>query len=289
MKRQIIAMAMLALLICGASPTLAAETPKSFRADIARIYNFPVGKLSDEQRVAKAAEMDVFWKKVEKDKASLLPVLRQEIGNPANPAFFAFDGAALLRSLSDDKADGQLALDAITRIDPKLVSGEGYVSTIHRFAVEGYDVVPAALKIADQPDFNIYYGFHVMPMNQFNALVYMLFPLEEQRFVGALVNRLMIEKNEKTQKSLIITLSFAVTPEAQAGLRVFLMRKDIGGEVRKEAKKRVDYKGHTHDASESANAIRKRRRAITTRSIGHSFWNDFHEASEALMHKVQLP
>jgi hypothetical protein len=282
-------MGFIAALALAPTPAFAAQDAAAFHAEIAKLYDFPIGKLSNEKMVEKSGELDVFWKKVEKEKAAYLPMLRKELTNTANPPFFAFDGASLLRSISEDRADRQLALDSITRGGPTIASGEGYVSIVHAFAVEGYDVTQAALRLADKPDFFVYYGFHVMPMTQFNALLYMLFPMDEKLFVGALAQRLEVEKNPKTQKALVLTLALTVTPEGNAALRNFVARKDISGDLRKEAEKRIAYKGHTHDASEAADAIRARRRAIAGRPIGHDFWNDFHEASEALMHKVQLP
>jgi hypothetical protein len=278
----------LLLALCAASPANAAlQSPADFHAEIGKIYDFPIGKLSREEMVKKSAELDVFWKKVDAEKATYLPMLRKELTDASNPKFFAFDGATLLRSISDDRADGQLALDSISRTDPKNASGEGYVGTIHSFAVDGYDVRAAAMKFADSPDFFIYYGFHVMPMDQFNALIYMLFPMEEKVFAGDLAKRLEVESNPKTQLTLVKLVYLTVTPEGQAALTAFCGRKKRDSKVAKECKTKVDYKGHTHDASETEDAIRKRRREIASGSIGHSFWNNFHEASEALVFKVK--
>jgi hypothetical protein len=126
-----------------------------------------------------------------------------------------------------------------------------------------------------------------MPMDQFNALIYMLFPMEEKAFVGDLAKRMEMETNPKTQVALVKLLYLTVTPEGQAALNAFCGRKKLDSKVVKECKTKIAYKGHTHNASETEDAIRKRRREIASGSIGHSFWNSFHEASEALVFKVK--
>ncbi len=279
---------LLALSLAAASPCYAA-TQADLHAEIAALYTMKPGGLPIEQRIAKSAELDKFWQKIRADKKTYLPLLRSELRADGNPTFFYFDGAQLLRTLSSDRADGELALASIGRVGPKEVAVDGYAGALHLLAVDGFDVSALAMRFADQPKLEYFYGFHVTPMNQLSTLIWTLFPLGEERFVPVITERLRTEKNEATQKTLVFMLALAVTPEASAALTEFAARKEIGRSIRAEAKKRIAYKGHTHPHFEtlSADELRKRRRAaISGSNMRHGYWTEFHELSEALMHAV---
>ena len=93
------------------------DTQAEMHQRVVELYYFSPHKLTDAGRKTKSAEMDVFWGEVKTHPNLELPLLRVELRDTSNPAFFMEDGSELLTSLSKDQSDRQLAADARARCD----------------------------------------------------------------------------------------------------------------------------------------------------------------------------
>jgi len=187
-----------------ATATPAPVDAQSFHADIARLYpnqREEIERRGGAERVAR--EIDAIWTRARSDPAAYLPLLRAELGRTDNPAFFYMDAANLLRSLSRDRADGELALATLTRVPWPLVDRVGYLVAINDYARDGYDTSAAALRWLDFPadeEVMVQPPLHIFYYGGIEAMVFSLFPMEEERFVGALIARLATARSAAGDK-----------------------------------------------------------------------------------------
>src|SRR5690606_11004913 len=98
---------------------------------IDNIYNFKPSLLTDEEKELKIPALDKFWKKVESDSVRYLPELRLELKRNGHNPFFYYDGSGLLLSLTNNRADKKLAIEAIAKCDLEDISQKIYVQTLN--------------------------------------------------------------------------------------------------------------------------------------------------------------
>lgn len=125
-----------------------AETdPSDFHAKVVSLYAFHPHAMTKAEVNAKSIQLDVFWAEAQADPAHVLPLLREELARTPSPDFFAYDGAKLLLKLSTDRADRQLALASMPKVD--LLDGDNtdYLKTIHWLASLGFDTREAAFRV----------------------------------------------------------------------------------------------------------------------------------------------
>ena len=101
---------------------------QSLSNDIESIYNFKPGKLTDKEQETKMPTLDRFWDKVKSDTTKYLSLLRVELKSSGHRPYFYYDGSGLLLSLTNSKADKELAIEAISKCDLDDISQEIYVS-----------------------------------------------------------------------------------------------------------------------------------------------------------------
>ncbi len=90
----------------------------AMHARVQAIYNFAPSKVTDQVRAEKSKEMDGFWNEVKAHPEAELPLLRAELADASNPAFFFADGTGLLMNLSQSVEDGKIAAHARARRIP---------------------------------------------------------------------------------------------------------------------------------------------------------------------------
>jgi hypothetical protein len=193
-------------------------TEKDFHSDVVKTYNFQPHTLNQKEIDQKSLELDIFWKKVESNKSLYLPLLKSELRNTSNPSYYFYDGSKLLLSLSKEKEDKLIALQAIPRADLQDLQFTDYLLTVHSLAKEGFDTSEAALRILDYPDVTAIIPQHALTLGQDYSLIYMLIPTEETFYLKKLVARLEKEKNEKAQRSLLLMLWYTVTETGNQAL-----------------------------------------------------------------------
>lgn len=209
---------------------------QSLTIDIDNIYNFKPSKLTENEQEIKMPTLDKFWDKVKKDTAKYLPSLRAELKTNGHNPYFYYDGSGLLLSLTNSKADKELAIEAISKCDLDDISRKIYVQTLNNLANEGLDVTKAAVKILSDEKYSFFIPQHSMSFNQGYCLTYMLLPQPNLNYVDTLINIFKTVK-PTSQKSIITTLWFAYTCKGDNFLKSIMADITTQKEVREYAKK----------------------------------------------------
>jgi hypothetical protein len=253
------------LIACSAHGQPAPAGAAAFHAKVAALYSFEPHTLTQQQIDAKSNALDQFWTEVKADPKRYRPLLRRELRDGSNPAYFSYDGAKLLLAISQDPKDRALALQSIPRVDLRGIQPTDYLRTVHSFAINGFDTTKAALRILDYPDFKAFIPQHALTLGQDYSLIYMLFPMPETKFVPALIERLGTEANVVSQKSILLALWYAVTPEAKAAAARFMSDASKPREARDYARELAEKKVHAQGAPAAATAEKlkeERRKAL---------------------------
>jgi len=203
------------------SQQLVAMDIPSFRERVLATYNFAPHTLTKEEISAKSKKLDTFWTEVKANQAADLPALREELARPDAPAFFEYDGAKLLLSLSKSRSDESIALSAISHADLADLQFTDYFLTVHAMSVDGLDTMTAALKILQDDKFQAYIPQHALTLDQEMCLAYLLLPTEERFYLSAIEERLFQEKSVVAQKSLLSVLGDTATKQGDAAIARF--------------------------------------------------------------------
>ena len=237
MHHRVLALAVVAGIAFASTATAQSSADAlAFRAKVASLYSFEPHKLTSQQIEAKSRVLDDFWAEVKAEPKRYVPLLRNELRDASNSAFFAYDGSKLLLAVSQDSNDRALALEAIPRADLQGIQHTDYLRTVHWFARNGFNTTKAALRILDYPDFKAFIVQHALTLGQDYSLIYMLFPMPEANYVGALVDRLDVEEKLVSQKSVLLSLWYSMTPEARGAAERFIADASKSQEARNYAK-----------------------------------------------------
>jgi hypothetical protein len=210
-----------------AGPTLVTgQAPDAIHREIQETYGFSPHQLSAAQIEEKSQVLDRFWKKAQAQREVYLPALRAELAAFATPGFFLYDGSSLLLKLSDQASDRRIALAAIARCDLRDVQREEYFHRVHGLAVSGEDTSDAGLHILEDPEFRVVVPQHALTLGQNYSLVYMLLPVDPQRWLGKVIERLARGGDVTSQKSLLLMLWYAQSKESDDAIGA--VAKDAG-------------------------------------------------------------
>jgi hypothetical protein len=216
------------------------QTQSEMHARVVALYSFHPSKVSDAEREAKSKEMDIFWDELKAKPDVTLPLLRQELRDESDPAFFVTDGAQLLGSLSQTREDKELIASVLPRVDLDDTQSGSYFYMVHGLACDEVDVTKGALHILDDPRFSVSVPQHAMSLDLRMSLMYVLLSMREDLWVGAAVERFKTEKNADAKMALVNALSYAQTNEADAALRSIAADGSQPEAVRKEAQTLLD-------------------------------------------------
>jgi hypothetical protein len=257
-----------------------------FHSKVIELYNFEPHKLKSVEMQAKSGQLDKFWTMVKADPPNTLPLLRRELENLSNSAFFFYDGSKLLLALSENRSDQALALRSIAKADLHGVQHTDYLQTVHRLASNGFDTREAAFRILAFPDFKAFIPQHVLTLGQDYSLICMLFPMEEALFVSDLATRLVAESNVQAQKSLLLALWYAATPAGNTAIKGFANSKDSCPEATTYAKTLMDRRPSLFSFSlSSAQTLREERRKVMQRPISDEALMEFDKLTSNLLAK----
>jgi hypothetical protein len=220
-----------ALTFGGHSASAQSTDAGAFRAKVLALYSFQPHNLKREEISAKSGELDRFWEYVKANEAQTVPLLRKELENPQSPSFFFYDGAQLLLSLSKEQADHELVLRSMAKVDLQDIQSTDYLRTVHSLARSGLDTTQAALRILDDPDFTAIIPQHALTLGQNYCLIYMLYAQFGVYYETDLIARLRTEQNAKSQRSLLLTLWYLVTPSSREAIAAFARRSDVSADV----------------------------------------------------------
>lgn len=222
---------------------------QTFSEEIESIYDFKPSKLSDKEQQSKFPALDKFWEKVKNDTAKYLSQLRLELKQTTHKPFFYYDGSGLLLSLSPNKSDKELAIDAIVKCDLDDISQKMYVSTINKLAHDNINVTPAAIKILQDDNFSFFLPEHAMTFNHGYCLAYMLLPQKNYIYIDTLIS-LFPTVSTISKKSIITTLWFAYSCKGDNFLKSIMTSQELNKEVREYAKKIMNFTKLTKDQQE---------------------------------------
>lgn len=202
------------------SPCIAQRisTQSAMHTRVQSLYNFLPSKVTEQVRESKSREMDSFWNEVKGHPEAELPLLRKELSDTSNPPFFFADGSDLLLSLSQSRADEELAVQAFSRVDLSDFQSRQYLLEIHALAMKGVNVTPAALHMLDDPKFRVFLPEHDYWLNQGDCLQVALLPLEENVWLPSVIERLENEHDDTAKKSLLLMLFYAQTDAADRAI-----------------------------------------------------------------------
>ncbi len=244
------------------------------------LYDFHPPQVSDAERRAKSAEMDIFWNEMKATPDATLPLLRNELGNLSDPSFFFTDGTELLLSMSKTSADKELAASVLPRVNLADTQGGAYFYMVHSLACDGVDVTAAALHILDDPKFSVPVPQHAMTLDQRMALMYILLSMKEEVWVKAAEERFAVEGDTDAKLALLFAFSYAQTDEADAELKrvsadttqpevIQKKAQELLGEAQKTGKSLLPIKGTVAEIREKR---RLRLRAVSDEAIDDVQW-----------------
>jgi hypothetical protein len=213
---------------------------QSVTNEIDNIYSFKPSKLTDKERELKMPALDGFWEKVKSDTLKNLPMLRKELQANGHNPFFYYDGSGLLLSLTNNKADKELAIEAISKCDLDDISQKIFVMTLNGLANEGFDVTKPAVKILYEENYSFYIPQHAMKFNQGYCLAYMLVPQKNDNYVYTLTT-IFNSLKTSAQKAIVTTLWFSYTCKGDVFLKSIIENSTYDKEVSEYAKKIMGY------------------------------------------------
>ncbi|MBX7097218.1 MAG: hypothetical protein K1X89_05885 [Myxococcaceae bacterium] len=201
--------------------SLAAAPPKcaEFDAQLSKTYGFRPAKLSPDERKAKNAELDAFWAAAKSHGADWVPCLRAALKNPKRDHFFAYDGAQLLRSLSQAAEDQQLLLEAYRDADFDDVQLREWVEGLSRLGFQGVDTSSAAARwfTLPKPQYNV--PEHAQLMGLSAGALFLYGAMDEAVATPALIALAKKKNPLEVQRTLLYLLARQNTPAATAFLK----------------------------------------------------------------------
>jgi hypothetical protein len=206
-------------LICFAEP--APQNAVDLHADVAKLYTLAPHTLDKKGIQDSSASLDQFWAKAKSQRAIYLTQLRRELADFSNPPFFFYDGSQLLLSLSDKPEDRKIALAAISHCDLRDVQPFSYFMFVHSLAAQGENTTAAAFHILDDPNFQVIIAEHALTLGQDLSLIYLLFPTSQDFWLEPAIQRVLTEKNETAQKSLLLLIWYAQTAESDKAIETY--------------------------------------------------------------------
>jgi hypothetical protein len=238
---------------------LLADESQEFNRSLISVYSFQPHTLTADEITAKSKELDKFWDMVEADPPRYLLLLRQALADATNPSFFFYDGSKLLLSLSSEREDQEIALQAIPRGDLRDIQHRDYLTTVAQLAHLGHDTSGAAFKILEEPEFQVIVPQHALTIGQDFALIYMLLPASEGYYVNKAADMLSEIGEPTAQKSLLRLLWYTVTDAGDRAIETVVKNDDFQSDVREMAK---DLTAATSSLQREPKVPKKLRKAV---------------------------
>lgn len=270
MFRQLFAWAFFSMSMAGAlaqSPTV-----ESARQDIVRTYSFDPSSMSFSEQAKLAPSLTELWDRYDKSPSVYRAALRAELRSDRRPEMLYCDGGILLLHKSGEAEDRALGLNAISKCSLAEIQQTPYLFIVHQLAREGVDTLELQWKILTKPNYSAFIVAHALTLGQNYAFLYPLLLQDERRYVSRLIERLKVERDPVAQKSLVLAIWYAATPEAERALQAFASGSaSIPGVVQEAAKEMIDRISEARGLSFGAQAaLYWRRKTDVTSSDGES-------------------
>ena len=215
-----------------------AQTPTAERAyeDIVRTYSFDASRMSFDEQAKLAPSLSALWDRFDQFRAVYQPALTRALRAQSQSEMLYCDGGMLLLHKSKAAPDRALGLASIAKCSLVEIQHTPYFYTLHELAREGVDTLDLQWKILTKPRFSAFIVAHALTLGQDYAFVYPLLLKDESQYLGRLVERLRTEQDPIAQKTLVLAIWYAATPDAERALQDFATGGNSVSEViRKEA------------------------------------------------------
>lgn len=189
-----------------------------FQELIDETYDFKPSKLSESQKTAKSAEMDVVWEKVKADQKRLVPCLIAALNAKTANSFFRFDGSTLLFSHDKSESSKKLLIESYSKSEIEDVDPRNWIAYILKFGLDGLDTSAAGDTWLRAKDPRYYLPQHgTLPVDKSVGALAIYGSMDEQFASPALLG--IAEQVEHPGREIAVDLlTKLVTDEAFEGL-----------------------------------------------------------------------
>jgi hypothetical protein len=271
-----------------AAPAKAAMSQAEFHDLVYKTYWLDPKKQKDAAYLKGGTQrMDDFWDRATANKAVYAPLLAAELQRADQPPNFYLDAPLLLHLIDPSVAMGQIGAAGLLKVDFIQISLNpgNYVLTTNLLMSDGVDTTDAALHLLDHKshEFGVNAGPHYFEYEKVEALVWMLFGMEEQKFVPKLAARLQAETDNYNLGAIIHALWESVTPEGWAALRAYAKGPCKNKDACAYAREMLSHTGDEPPAKGLvAEDLRAQRRKIAMNPFRHDSYIAFHKLSDDL-------
>lgn len=226
---------------CLAGPSAAsAQSVEDARADIRSTYDFDPTSMPFDEQARRAPSLSALWERCSKMPEVYLHALRAELRATGNRELLYCDGGMLLLNKSRDSQDQTLGLSSLRKCSLAEIQHTPYFYTLHALAVRGVDTFDLQSRILAKPDFSVFIVQHALSLAQDYAFLYPLLVQDESAYVPRLIARLRDDNVAAAQKSLVLALWYAATPEAEAAVRTYATEPEASAAAKDQARKLVE-------------------------------------------------
>jgi hypothetical protein len=216
MKNQNFITLFLCAIICVAP--VVAQNCDELKKLIDKTYNFKPSKLTEVEKTAKSAEMDLVWNKVKANQKELLPCLREAMDARTDDGFFRFDASNLLIQL-DQSNDAKNRLitsyAAVDLADVNLIYWMPYIAVL---GYEGFDTSQAGENWLRHPSAAYYSPRHgALQVTKEMGALFIYGSMDESTATPALVKIAGTENHPGREIAVELLLKQA-TPESYKAL-----------------------------------------------------------------------
>lgn len=263
-------------------------TQTEFHKEIQRIYDVDIRTLSKLELQSYMKEIDQLWEKVKDDQEKFVPLLKKELEDPTNPDFFYYDGHKLLLTVTDDDKDKIEFINYLSRADLSSLPKLNIMYYLQMLVYDGFDISKAALHFLDYPDFSVILLNHFLTLNQNYCFIYMAIPSDEKLMTDSLIARLSTEKNDKTIKTIILTLSYLINKQADDAIKDYSNNKKVNDELKEyclavlKAIDDINPAGGIKSFFSSVKSQKEKRRKLMMKSFSDETLDDFEEISDGI-------
>ncbi len=202
-----------------ATPFASGQTVASAKADILSTYDFEPSSMSYDDQARRAPSLSALWDRSRKSAEIYAAALREELSAPNNREQLYCDGGMLLLDMSKTPEDLALGTASLRKCSLAEIQHTPYFYTLHRLASRGVDTFGLQERILEKPNYSVFIVEHALTLGQDYAFLYPLLVQDETIYVPKLLSRLATEEDPVAQKSLVLALWYAATPESEDALR----------------------------------------------------------------------
>ena len=185
---------------------------------INKTYGFRPSRLTEEQKTAKSALMDEFWKRVKAAPKELGPCLKTALEMPNADGWFKIDGSGLLVEIDPSHDSKELKARLWCAGDLDDVDLRLWMQTLASLGNEGFDVSEAGRRWLAEKDPSFAVPEHAMQVARRGGAVFLFGSMDEALATPAL-EKLASDPKVPHRDLALDLLSRQATPDALRALK----------------------------------------------------------------------